>query len=448
MSVTSREPDRVVDIIGIGIGPFNLGLAALLDKVPEIDALFFEKKEAFDWHPGMLIEGTTLQVPFLADLVSMADVTSKYSFLHYLQRHNRLYHYYFLEKFKVPRQEYNHYCRWTAEQLASCRFGKEVIKVTPIEAGGEALYEVHVRDMRTQSTSSFVSRHLVLGIGTSPAVPEGLQSKIGDTLFHSSQYLSQKNRALQAKSITVIGSGQSAAEIFYDLAKEQADHNFELSWFTRSKGFFPMEYSKLGLEYFSPDYIDFFYSLSQSKKDALLPQQDLLYKGISAETIGEIYDLLYHRSIANETPAIRLQSMTEVGDIDRRTDGWTLRCTQWVKEEMFDHDSEIVILGTGYTPTVPSFLSDIAHLIEWDEKGRYRVTRDYKMKRRIDTPSEIFVQNGELHTHGVGAPDLGLGAYRNAVIINTLAGREVYPIHQRNVFQTFGLAKECALINA
>ena len=51
----------------------------------------------------------------------------------------------------------------------------------------------------------------------------------------------------------------------------------------------------------------------------------------------------------------------------------------------------------------------------------------------------LFVQNGELHTHGVGAPDLGLGAHRNAVIVNALVGREVYAVRERNVFQSFGV---------
>jgi lysine N6-hydroxylase len=69
MNSTKRATD-VYDVIGVGIGPFNLGLAALADSVPEINALFFERNESFNWHPGMLIEGTTLQVPFLADLVS------------------------------------------------------------------------------------------------------------------------------------------------------------------------------------------------------------------------------------------------------------------------------------------------------------------------------------------------------------------------------------------
>jgi lysine N6-hydroxylase len=80
-------------------------------------------------------------------------------------------------------------------------------------------------------------------------------------------------------------------------------------------------------------------------------------------------------------------------------------------------------------------------LIKWDEQGRYKVKKDYRLETHIDSPNEIFIQNGEMHTHGVGAPDLGLGAYRNAIIINFLAGREVYPVHSKNVFQTFGTEK-------
>ena len=35
-------PARVRDLLGVGIGPFNLGLAALLDQAAEVDALFLE----------------------------------------------------------------------------------------------------------------------------------------------------------------------------------------------------------------------------------------------------------------------------------------------------------------------------------------------------------------------------------------------------------------------
>jgi lysine N6-hydroxylase len=66
------------------------------------------------------------------------------------------------------------------------------------------------------------------------------------------------------------------------------------------------------------------------------------------------------------------------------------------------------------------------------------VELDYRLRMADGSPSTLFVQNAELHTHGVGTPDLGLGAHRSAVIANALAGREVYAVRERNVFQSFG----------
>ena len=54
----------IYDLVGIGIGPFNLSLAALSDQTM-LKTLFIEQKQKFDWHPGLLIESTTLQVPFM-----------------------------------------------------------------------------------------------------------------------------------------------------------------------------------------------------------------------------------------------------------------------------------------------------------------------------------------------------------------------------------------------
>ena len=51
----------------------------------------------------------------------------------------------------------------------------------------------------------------------------------------------------------------------------------------------------------------------------------------------------------------------------------------------------------------------------------------------------LYVQNAELHTHGVGTPDLGLGAHRAATILNALSGRETYRLPTRTAFTTFGV---------
>ena len=114
--------DSHYDVIGVGIGPFNLGLAALLEENTELKAGYYDKTEVFQCHPGMLLEQSDLQVPFLADLVTLADPTSKYSFLNYLHAHNRMYQFYFFKRFDVPRVEYNDYCQWVVSELSTLLF--------------------------------------------------------------------------------------------------------------------------------------------------------------------------------------------------------------------------------------------------------------------------------------------------------------------------------------
>ena len=76
--------------------------------------------------------------------------------------------------------------------------------------------------------------------------------------------------------------------------------------------------------------------------------------------------------------------------------------------------------------------------------ARERPRVDEKFRMILD-PSvtasgcHVYVQNAELHTHGVGAPDLGLAAWRSATILNTLTGKEPYPLPRRTAFTTFGL---------
>ncbi|SFS58250.1 lysine N(6)-hydroxylase/L-ornithine N(5)-oxygenase family protein [Marininema halotolerans] len=446
---SSRESSEILDILGIGIGPFNLGLAAMLKKTPEVQALFLDKKPRFEWHPGLLIEGTTLQVPFFADVVTMADPTSPFSFLNYLKEHQRLYHFYFLERFHIPRNEYNHYCQWVTQELDTCLFNREVINIQWEEQGADSHYRVTAIDTETDQLLIYQTRHLVLGTGSVPNIDPRYSDLPREDVFHSARFLENLDRCRHARSITVVGSGQSAAEVFYTLLQEQSSHGYQLDWFTRSNGFFPMEYSKLGLEHFSPEYTRHFHSLSPAARDEKIRNQDLLYKGISASTIADIYDLLYERTVGGkETPA-RLLSHVDVRGISpiqqNGLSHYRLNAFHRDEQKEFTHDSEVVILSTGYHHAIPPFIAGIRHLIEWDEQERYVIDEDYRLSLTHAHDNAIFIQNGELHTHGVGAPDLGLGAYRNSVIINTLTGRNVYSVSERNVFQQFGVMQRQSL---
>lgn len=117
------------DFIAIGLGPFNLGLACLSAPLEGVRCLFLEKKDQFAWHSGMLLEGTTLQNPFLADLVSMADPTNPLSYLNYCKQQGRLYTYYIRENWYLTRQEFDRYCKWAAARLENVRYQHNVEEI-------------------------------------------------------------------------------------------------------------------------------------------------------------------------------------------------------------------------------------------------------------------------------------------------------------------------------
>ncbi|MBK2094191.1 SidA/IucD/PvdA family monooxygenase [Francisella philomiragia] len=426
---------KIYDIIGIGIGPFNLGLAALLNDKP-INCLFFDKKDNFSWHPGLMMNWTTLQVPFLADLVTMADPTSEFTFLNYLHKKNRMYKFYFKENFFIPRQEYNDYCLWVSQKCNSCKFGYEVINIEHQIDSLNKAWCITVKD-KDNLEQQYLTKNIVLGLGTSAYLPSKLQNKAN--IHHSSEYLNIKDQALKDQHITLIGSGQSAGEIFLDLMKSK-DDSTKISWLTRSKGFFPMEYSKLGLEHFSPDYIEYFYNLPNLEKPKLLSEQDLLYKGISAETISDIYDVLYEQSIEDKNHA-ELIANCECLNVDNSQDKLLCSFYHNQQNQEFSIATDRVIAATGYKANINNVLKNIEALIQRDDSNNLKISRDYKIITQ-NTSLNIFVQNAEINSHGVGTPDLGLGGYRNAVIVNTLLNKEIYKVSSRTIFSTFGVPRK------
>ncbi len=427
--------ERTYDFIAVGVGPFNLGLACLTAPIETLDGVFLDKSEQFNWHPGMLLQDTTLQIPFMADLVTLADPTSPFSFLSYLKAKGRIYSFYIRENFLVLRNEYNHYCRWVIEQLPNIHFNTSVEKIEFEEDTG--IYHVHCLCTKTDQAKTYRAKRLVLGTGTVPYVPACCVD-IMDKAIHSASYLFEKEALQSKRSITILGSGQSAAEVYYDLLQDIDRYNYELSWITRSPRFFPLEYSKLTLEMTSPGYIDYFYSLPQQEKDHLLSQQKHLYKGINNDLVAAIYDLLYTKSLSSDIKVhLFTNSELQQATFNGPGNSFDLLFRQKEQNRSYRRATEALVLATGYAYQLPGFVQGISSRIKWDEKGRFDVNRNYSIDHK---GCEIFVQNAELHTHGFTAPDLGMGCYRNAYIIKEMTGENHYPVEQKITFQQFGIA--------
>ncbi|WP_423744638.1 SidA/IucD/PvdA family monooxygenase (plasmid) [Haladaptatus sp. SPP-AMP-3] len=423
------------DVIGVGIGPLNLSLAALIDDAGRrLKTRFLERDSEFDWHRDMLIPGTDLQNSFTGDLVSPVDPTSQYSFLNYLKTKDRYWEFFNYEQFNIPRKEYNEYCRWVSERLENCRFDREVTTVSEDDDGA---FVVRARNPETGERHEYRADNIVLGVGSRPYVPDELSGELGEGVFHSSQFLSRRAACLEADSITVVGSGQSSAEIFLNLLRAQEEHGYRLDWLTRSDGFYPVDPSKLTRELRTPDYMDYFYDLPREVSDGRVAQQDLLYKGISPGTSAAIFDTLYRRSIRNDVD-VGMLSKTAVQSIESQSKGrYRLRCHQWEEDRLFRHDSEVVVLATGYHRPVPSFLEPVEDALV-DASGRFSIDRDFEVETN-GLAGRLFVQNDGMDAHGFNVADLSLCSHRNAVIINSIVGEEVYSVENGSRFQSFGV---------
>ncbi|WAZ21940.1 SidA/IucD/PvdA family monooxygenase [Streptomyces cinnabarinus] len=423
----TESTTKTYDFVGIGLGPFNLGLACLTEPIVELEGVFLESKPDFEWHAGMFLEGAHLQTPFMSDLVTLADPTSPYSFLNYLKEKGRLYSFYIRENFYPLRVEYDDYCRWAANQLRSVRFRTTVTEVTFDEDA-----EVYV--VRTEAGEVFRARHLVLGTGTSPHYPAAVEGLGGD-FIHNSRYVQHKAELQKKESITIVGSGQSAAEIYYDLLAEIDVHGYRLNWVTRSPRFFPLEYTKLTLEMTSPEYIDYFRALPEATRYRLTAAQKGLFKGIDGDLINEIFDLLYQKNLGGPVPT-RLLTNSALNGARYENGTYTLSFRQEEQEKDYEIESQGLVLATGYAYAEPEFLAPVRDRLVRDAHGSFDVARNYA----IDvTGRGVFLQNAGVHTHSVTSPDLGMGPYRNSYIIRELLGSEYYPVEKTIAFQEFAV---------
>jgi L-ornithine N5-monooxygenase len=235
--------DELHDLLCIGFGPASLAIAIALhdgldgvDKSIDLNGLhgilpkvaFLEKQSSFSWHSGMLIEGTKMQISFIKDMATLRNPRSQFTFLNYLHEQGRLVEFTNLDTFLPQRLEFEHYLKWCAGFFDEIvEYGEEVVDIVPCnwEVKSERPVDswiVTSRNTRTGSISKRRTRNVVVATGGQPRIPALFQSKHPHpNVIHSSQYTHEISKILpnrdQDYTIAVIGSGQSAAEVFENL---------------------------------------------------------------------------------------------------------------------------------------------------------------------------------------------------------------------------------------
>ncbi len=405
---------QAFDLIGMGFGPSNLALAiALRERGDPIRARLLEAWPPSAWHPDMLIAGSDMQVSFLKDLVSLRNPRSEFSFLNYLHRKGRLSRFINRKTFFPSRAEYNDYLAWVAGQLPVCSYDSRVTAIAPL-ARGDVITELEVTTTAASGERRrYRARNLVLAPGGTahwPAPFERLRES--GTVLHSSGYLSGTMRLRPGMRIAIIGGGQSAAEIFSDLAAcPEAPH---VDLILRGGALMPSDDTPFVNEIFDPAQTDRFHALpAETRQRALRSFAATNYAVTDADLIGQIYGMFYEQDVRRES---RLGLRTETCIRDAAEIGGRV----WLHLDGPDGRAEagydLVILATGYRRRLEDALPE--GLAEWWTGAA--PGRDYRLPMRSGFAPGVFVQGFSEPTHGLSDTLLSVLAHRADEIAETI----------------------------
>lgn len=167
-----------------------------------------------------------MQISFMKDLATPRDPRSKFTFTNYLFTQGRLNQFINLGTFLPSRVEYEDYLRWCArhfEREGKVAYGMDVSSVRPASYnldGKVTSWEVSARNAEGIMVVRR-AKHIVIAAGGKPIIPDSLQGL--KNVKHSSQFVTSIDAIVEKEKgrkprFAVVGSGQSAAEIYNDLS--------------------------------------------------------------------------------------------------------------------------------------------------------------------------------------------------------------------------------------
>lgn len=405
------------DLIGLGIGPFHLSLAALTKKVTSLSTLFLERKTHFSWHPELMFEDAQMQTSCLKDLVTAADPTSPFSFLNYLVENGLYYSFMNTGRLVITRKEFEVYCEWVSRGLEEkLRFDQEVKSIE------------FSKDQFIISTSkdTFTASNISIATGHTPRYPHFVDSsELCESYFHAkSGSLSRLN--LKDKKVVIIGGGQTGLEIFSHALEGKWHRPKSVRLVSKRANLSPLDESNFTNEYFTPQYVDAFYGVEEKTKAEIVKEQRFASDGNTPSHLQELYKTLYLNTLHQRGPDFNILPMRECLDVVKTDTGYQVILKNNFINEGETITADVVILATGFEQNTPTFLEPISHLIHKDECQRFKVTRNFSLEWDGPKTNKIYALNFSRHGHGIAEPQTSLMAWRSGTIINDLTQKSHY----------------------
>lgn len=410
------QNSETLDVLGIGLGPFNLSLAALLSSVEEIKFKFCESKPEFSWHPELMFKDASMQTTYLKDLVTAVDPTSPYTFLNYLVHHGMLYHFINTDRKTITRLEFQDYCRWVTRQISgNIHFDT---KVQAIE---------HKQDhfLITSDQKQLKSKNICIATGPTPNIPKFARPFLSDSVFHAkSPHL--KDCQMQGKRVLVVGGGQSGLEIFRNALHDHWGKPESVQLITGRQNLIPLDEGPFTNEIFTPSFVTQFHSLKQERKDDFTKKLIYASDGNTPDYLQEFYNELYmDRFYHKKFSPYQISPMRWLEDLSQNGKQYQATIQNLMTSTREEYQADIVILATGFSSELPQFLAPILEKIEFDEQGRPKICKNYQISSSCGR-NRIFAMNYSRHGHGIADPQTSLMSWRSAVIANALMGHDYF----------------------
>ncbi|WP_369959640.1 lysine N(6)-hydroxylase/L-ornithine N(5)-oxygenase family protein [Pseudomonas benzenivorans] len=428
MSIETLE----YDVIGLGFGPANLAIAVALDEDARVRErglryCFLEKKPDFEWHGGMLLEDSRMQISFLKDLATLRNPASRFTFLNYLHQKRRLEPFINIGTFTPSRLEYNDYLAWAAGHFAErVHYGEEVIAVEAQEERGEVQRLKVTTRQADGRTRTRLARNLVVSIGGQPSIPEAFAPLRNDPrVIHSSAYLARIETLCAEREapyrLAVIGAGQSAAEIFTDLGGRYP--NAELSLIMRSPALRPADDSPFINEIFDPGYTDLIYQQPEAMRQQLIRSfSHTNYSVVNLDLIERVYQDLYLQRVTGKVRQ-HLLANRQIQEVRAGVEGIALNLLDRQHHAREVREFDGVILATGYRRDgYKRLLEGVAGYL-----GEGEVERSYRLPSREGFHPGIFLQGCCEASHGLSDTLLSVLSVRSQEVVDALIDGRLRP---------------------
>ncbi|MDR6689399.1 L-ornithine N5-oxygenase [Microbacterium sp. 1154] len=412
--------DEIVDIVGIGFGPSNLGLAIALrerNAIPgntPITSTFVESKPEFQWHPDMLLPGATMQISFLKDLVTQRNAASDYSFLSFLHDSGRLPHFINRQTFFPTRIEFHQYLAWAADRVdADVRYDTRATKVIDHPDHFEVVLEgAHSGTVR--------ARNVVLAGGLTARLPEGVCSSARQ--FHNHALLSRLAALPETThdAFVVVGAGQSAAEVAHYLHEQYPGADVHAVF--GKYGYTPADDSPYANRIFDAEAVDDYYGSSAEMKARMLSyHRGTNYSAVDLSLIERLYEIEYAERVAGAR-RLFVHGGSALAEAREQPDGVSVRIENRLTGAVEQIDADAVVYATGFTSmALDAILGDL-YAAPAPVDGA-RVTRDYRLRTTRPTAGGVYLQGGTEDTHGLTSSLLSNIAVRSAEIVDSIAAR-------------------------